>query len=81
MAITKPAGTWTYEDLVSLPESKPEAPARHRLRAFQISSHGHFRAHSGVTIGDVVLAPTGAWISITSSISKPFARSRRIQSP
>ena len=55
--------------------------ARHRLRAFQISSHGHFRAHSGVTIGDVVLAPAGAWISIKSSISKPFARSRRIQSP
>ncbi len=31
--------------------SKPEGTCRYRLRAFQISSHGHFRAHSGVTIG------------------------------
>lgn len=52
-----------------------------RLRAFQISSHGHWRAHSRVTVLKSVVAPSDGRTSIMSSTSKPLARSKRIQSP
>src|SRR5215211_154167 len=53
----------------------------YRLRAFQFSSHGQRCAHSAVTIGSAGVAPGGGCTSIKSSISKPLARNRRIQSP
>ena len=44
------------------------------LRAFQTSSHGQRCAHSSVTYGYRVVAPSGGLISISSSTSKPDRR-------
>jgi len=57
-------------------------PLQARFRAFQISSHGQCCDHSAVgRPSKRVVASAAGRTSIKSSISKPLAQSRRIQSP
>ena len=51
------------------------------LRTTQISSHGQLRAHSSDICGCRLGVSSGGRTSIRFSMSNPFARSRRIQSP
>ncbi len=65
----------------ALGQTRRGSRAAYRLRAFQISSQGHRRAHSSGTFECRLVVSSGGRTSIRSSTSKPVPRSSRIQSP